>query len=157
MTPQKRRVPPPCARRGEDVESKELEYRDPGCHRAPHHEPSEEDRQVLCPAHDERHRHHEQRVLAELEIAHEMLVEQRVVGRGRPQRRERHPGKERRTDDPEPHARLQPIEPTLHYCDGRGDEYCDERDVRETNARSRRAELDTELGLEALVEKQEGH
>ena len=77
-----------------------------------------------CAANEERHRNREQRVLAELEEAHEVVVEQRVVESRPAERREREPREQRDAGNPEEPGRPQPGEAEPHggdrprRCDG---------------------------------------
>ena len=62
----------------------------------------------LRASHEERHGEGEQRVLDELGVAHEVLLELLVVDRGGPERLEREPHEQQRPRDPERARRADP-------------------------------------------------
>ncbi|MBM2821687.1 MAG: hypothetical protein HW413_433 [Thermoleophilia bacterium] len=98
---EKRGLTPTGVPGAEDVGPEELEERDAHRDGGPQYEASKDDRQILHAAHEERYRKRKEGVLAELEEAHEMVVEQRVVERRRPERRESEPRQQCDRGNPE--------------------------------------------------------
>ena len=142
----------------EHVQAEELEQRDRGRRDAPEHERAEEDDEIVAAAHEQRDRHREERVLAELRERHEVARELVVVDRGGPQRPEGEPHQERRAEDPEP---ARPQERGSAESHGRHDRRDDDEkhgEIGGPDVDGRRADVDAERppALMLLVEEDEG-
>ena len=83
MASEERRVAPAGRRRREDVASEQLQNGDARRDGAPEDDAEDDERQIATSAHEQRDGYGEQRVLDELEEAHEVGVESLVVQRGR--------------------------------------------------------------------------
>ena len=152
---EERGLPPAGVPGAEDVDSEELQERDADCHGRPEDDRTEHDGQVARATHEQRNRDREQGVLDELQVADEMVVEQRVVERRGTERLEREPREERRADDPEHPSCGEPREPSSSRCNRGGDEHDHDSEVGEADVDGRRSQTDTEVGLIALVDEEE--
>ena len=121
----------------------------------PEHEPAEHDRQVRGASHEQRYGQREQGVLDELEEAHEMVVEQRVVEGDRAERLEREPGEEGCAGQPEPAPRAEARQPVSRGDERRRDHDDEDGHIGQTDVDGCPAEADSEVRLVALVQKEE--
>ncbi len=153
--PEERGLPPAGVPRAEDVHAEELEQRDADGHCRPEHDSADDDGQVARPPHEERHGDGEERVLDELQEAHEVVVEESVVERHGAERLEGEPHDERSSRDPERAGGCETRDSHLGSRDDRSDEDDDDGEIREPDVDRRRADPHAELGLVALVEEQE--
>jgi hypothetical protein len=99
---EERRLTPARLPRAEDVDPEKLEQRDRDGDGCPEDERADQDPQIQGSSDECGDGHHEDGVLGELREAHEMLVEERVVQRGGPERLEREPYEERAACQPQP-------------------------------------------------------
>ncbi len=98
---EERRVAPARRRDGEHVGAEELQERDRRRNGAPEHDRADENRQLPAATDEERDADGQEPVLDELDVADEVVGEERVVERGGPEDLEGEPGQESRTGDPE--------------------------------------------------------
>ena len=106
-------------------------------------------------SHEQWNRDREQGVLDELEVAHQVVVEQRVVERRRTEGLEREPYEESGAEDPERASRGEPREPSSSRCNRGRHENDHHSEVGEADVDGRRSQTDTEVGLVALVDEEE--
>ena len=151
---EERRLPPARVPRAEDVDAEELQERDGDRDSGPQDEPSQHDGQVRGAPDEERHRDREQAVLDELEEAHEVLVEERVVERDRAERLEREPREERRSAIHSQRAARSCETPVRAAARREGDDD-EDGEVGEPDVDRRRARAHAQVGLVALVEEEE--
>ncbi len=155
MVTEEGRLAPARVPGAEDVYAEELEQRDAHRDGSPEDEATDHDRQILDAPHEERYDKGKQRVLPELEEAHQMVVEEGVVQRRRPKCGECEPHEQGAAGNPEESSRLESSD-----SESRGRESCGNDDhengrIREPDVDRSGAHVDRELGLIALVEKQE--
>jgi hypothetical protein len=149
------RLTPPGVPGTEDVGAEELEKRDGRGGGRPEDEPAEDDRQVVRPPHEQRDRDREEPVLDELQIADEVVVEERVVEGHGTERLERQPREERGADDPEKARSREPGEPRPRCRSASCDQHDRDGEIREADVDRRRADADAQLGLVSLVKEEE--
>ncbi len=149
------RLPPAGVPRAEDVDAEELQEGDAHRHCRPENDGSEQDGQVARAPHEQRDRNREQGVLDELEVAHQVVVERRIVERRRPERLEREPDEQAAPTIQSVRPRAQPRKP----FSGRGNRGSHEHDrdgeIREADVDGRRSERETDIRLIALVDEEE--
>ena len=149
------RLAPAGVPRSEDVDAEELQERDGDRDGRPEHEPAEHDREVRGASHEQRHGQCEKRVLDELQEAHEMVVEERVVeGDGRKVWNASQARRAAPASQSERPARRR-ASPSLERDDRRGDHDDEDGDIRQADVDGRRAQSDSEIRLVALVQEEE--
>ena len=152
---EERRLPPAGVPRAEDVDSEELQQRDADCHGRPEDDRTDHDGQIARASHEQRNRDREQGVLDELEVAHQVVVEERVVERRRPERLEREPASSAAPTIQSMRPAASRERPPRRGCDRGRHEHDRDSEIREADVDGRRSQTETELGLIALVDEEE--
>ena len=152
---EERRLAPAGPPRAEDVDPEELRQRDGRRDPAPEDERAQHDREVLRAPDEQRDGEREERVLAELREADDVVGELGVVDRRRAEELEPEPDEQERSRDPDDAPGAEAPEAGTSRRHDRRDHDRQDGDVGEADVDGRRPGRDGEVGLVALVEEHE--